>query len=275
MAPQPQRRDSLTPEYQALVEQYMPMARFEARKLARSVRDFFDYDILESEAYFGLVDAVCRYPSYCSDNKYDPKNLDYFQYFVTQRTRGHLYDFLRQQNHLTRTEYDRAKDIKAKLGEQKSFGAIAEELGVKESDVRKTMANVRDFPMSLNASKFSFGVGSARKSMNMTSRGKSYLGTEEPNQRWDEGAETADLEDLVSLNLLATDQHALSHLLMMKLLSAYDTMTQVQQTVIALRYFCGVGIKDAADMMGMSVVVATKIQTEALEIIVASVRNEK
>lgn len=273
MAPKPQRRDVLTAEYQKLVEQYIPMAKYEARKMARSMRDFFDYETLEAEALFGLVDAISRYPSYCDENGYDPKNLDYIQHFVTQRTRGHLFDFIRHENHLTRTEYDRAKEIKIKLAEGKKTEQIALELDCTTGDVRKTMANVREHPMSLNAGKNDFGVASVRRSSGLKKK-NSFASGEELNHNWDAGAEVATLEDIVSIKQLNNDDLILAQVMMTKLTAAFVSLNEVQKTVLTLRYFCNVGVRDVADMMEISSVLVNKIQAEALEAIVDSVSSE-
>lgn len=250
MAPPSQRRDTLSPEYQKLAEKYVPMAKFEARKLFRTVGNFFDYDTLEAESLFGLVDAVSRYPAYCVDSGYDPTNLDYFQYYVTKGTRGHLLDFLRQQNHLTRTEYDRAKEIKAKLDDQKSLDEIANELNLDTVEVRKTLANVRDFPLSLNLHKY------------------------DPVANSDSSEHTTSIESLVSLNQLASDEYVLAKVMMEKLTAAFDTLDQIQKTVLTLRYFCNVSVRDTGDMMEISSMLVNKIQADALEILISSVRSE-
>lgn len=71
---------------QQLVVDNMELARRMARKKSRSL-SHVSYDDLESAAYFGLVDAGC---------KYDPEQNDNFSAYASVRIAGAMRDYLRE-----------------------------------------------------------------------------------------------------------------------------------------------------------------------------------
>lgn len=227
------------------------MARYEARKLVKSMKDFFDYETLEAEAFFGLTDAVARWPAFCFENNYDPEDLSYFQYVVTTRTRGHLYDFIRQQNHLTRTEYERARDIKAKFSQNKTIEQAATELGLTAKDIRKTLAGVANHPFSIDSRPFFKNPLQAETKVH-----KSTL-----DQRLIEET-SRDPETIVEANRV-----------MKTLNNCFSELSDVHQTILVLRYYCNIGITDISDLLDQPTVVINKLHSEALQKITSSVEG--
>ena len=96
----------LTPEEKAqkqkdrdqLVEQYMPFATYIVRKVSKTVSASVDFDDLMGYAKVGLIEAAERF-----DSRY---KVD-FRTFAFYRIRGAIYDGLRTQGWLSRTQFSK------------------------------------------------------------------------------------------------------------------------------------------------------------------------
>lgn len=248
-------RDRLNAEYQALVEKFMPMARHEARKLMRTVKDFIDYDTLESEAFYALTDAAARYPGYCVENNYDVTNLDYFQYYVTQSVRGRLLDYMRKQTHLTRTEYDLAKQIKALVAAGNTYAQVAQSLEIKESTVRSVLVNVREFPLSIDLE--------VDKWKNSTRSSGSRIEDESPT-----------LVKMLSVGAEDPESKAIFDLWLGQFIAIVSKLPSVEQTILAMHYYSGYSMKDISSALGIPSTRVSTIHKEALVCIVNSFYEE-
>lgn len=88
------------PEYEALIEQYLPFATSIANKVSRALSSEVDYDDILCNARLGLLEAAKRF-----DNRF---NVD-FKTFAYYRIKGAVYDGLRKTGWIPRSLYSKIK----------------------------------------------------------------------------------------------------------------------------------------------------------------------
>lgn len=122
------------------IEQYMPLVKYVAGKLAVGMPSNVEYDDLVGFGQFGLLDAI---------NKYDPaKNVKFKTYAVT-RIRGSIIDELRAIDWVPRSVRQKTKEIEdaiynleSKLGRPASDFEIAQSLHISEEEYHKAVMKV-------------------------------------------------------------------------------------------------------------------------------------
>lgn len=85
----------------ALILEHVPLVRFLARRLHRTLPRSVDYEELLSEGMLGLIDAVDRY---------DPATGNQFSTYAKFRVRGAMLDWLRSSTWLSRADIQRSRD---------------------------------------------------------------------------------------------------------------------------------------------------------------------
>ena len=117
-----------------LIQQYMPVVRAVAARLAAELPNTVDPDDLISAGTFGLMDAIDRY---------DPALGTRFETYCSVRIRGAILDELRQLNWVPRMQCTRAAKVdvamaalRGELGRAPTPGEIAKKAGLKVRDVQ-------------------------------------------------------------------------------------------------------------------------------------------
>ena len=85
-----------------IIEEYIPMIRYIARKISSRLPSHIDYEDLVSNGVVGLADAI---------EKYDAKRNNKFKTYAEFRVRGSILDALRSQDWVPRSIRDKAKKI--------------------------------------------------------------------------------------------------------------------------------------------------------------------
>jgi RNA polymerase sigma factor for flagellar operon FliA len=132
-----------------LVEQYAPLVKYVAGKVAANLPNSVEYDDLVGYGVFGLFDAI---------EKFDPEKHVKFKTYAVTRIRGAMYDHLREMDWVPRSVRQKAKDLEqavmileAKLGRPASDSEIAVSMGLDEEGFSKLMGKIASTViMSLN-----------------------------------------------------------------------------------------------------------------------------
>ncbi|MEW6550403.1 MAG: sigma-70 family RNA polymerase sigma factor, partial [Spirochaetota bacterium] len=111
-----------------LVEQYAPLVKYVAGKVAANLPNSVEYDDLVGYGVFGLFDAI---------EKFDPDKHVKFKTYAVTRIRGAMYDHLREMDWVPRSVRQKAKELEhavmvleARLGRPASDGEIADSMGL-------------------------------------------------------------------------------------------------------------------------------------------------
>ncbi len=111
-----------------LIENYLPLVKLVASRLAISLPQYVDKDDLISNGFFGLLDAI---------EKYDPMRGIKFETYAVVRIRGSMLDAIRAQDWVPVSVRQKAKNyeqtlaqLENKLGRSASDEEMAEALGI-------------------------------------------------------------------------------------------------------------------------------------------------
>lgn len=96
------RTDTDTDTENALVEQYLPLVRSIAARLAMTLPDHVDQDDLNSAGLVGLLQAL---------RNYDPASGNTFETYARVRIRGAMLDELRRMDWVPRTIHEKSRKI--------------------------------------------------------------------------------------------------------------------------------------------------------------------
>jgi RNA polymerase sigma factor for flagellar operon FliA len=123
-----------------LVEQYAPLVKYVAGKVAVNLPSSVEYDDLVGYGVFGLFDAI---------EKFDPRKHVKFKTYAVTRIRGAMYDHLREMDWVPRSVRQKAKEIEqavmlleARLGRPASDLEIAESMSLPEEEFSKLMSKI-------------------------------------------------------------------------------------------------------------------------------------
>lgn len=144
-----ERENDLWQEYQStrdtrirdhLVEQYAPLVKYVAGKVAANLPSSVEYDDLVGYGVFGLFDAI---------EKFDPEKHVKFKTYAVTRIRGAMYDHLREMDWVPRSIRQKAKDVEqavmileSKLGRPASDVEIARSLNMTEAEFSHLMSKI-------------------------------------------------------------------------------------------------------------------------------------
>ncbi len=104
------------------VHKYLPLVKYAASKVAKSMPSTIDFEDLISNGYIGLLDAI---------DKYDPEKEVQFKTYATTRIQGAIFDELRRQDWIPRSQRQKAKELERAITEvefQKGRSATDEEI---------------------------------------------------------------------------------------------------------------------------------------------------
>jgi len=118
-----------------LVEQYLPLVRYNAERVHTKLPDEVDIDDLMSAGIFGLMDAI---------DGFDPNRGIKFETYCAPRIRGAILDELRSMDWVPRLVRSRSsqvdgarKSLEMELGRVPTEQEVAQKLGVDESEYDK------------------------------------------------------------------------------------------------------------------------------------------
>lgn len=123
-----------------LVEQYAPLVKYVAGKVAANLPSSVEYDDLVGYGVFGLFDAI---------DKFDPDKHVKFKTYAVTRIRGAMYDHLREMDWVPRSVRQKAKEIEqavmileARLGRPASDAEIASSMNLREDEFSHLMSKI-------------------------------------------------------------------------------------------------------------------------------------
>lgn len=123
-----------------LIEQYLPLVKYVAGKLAVGMPQNVEFDDLVSYGVIGLFDAI---------EKFDPNKHVKFKTYAVTRVRGAIFDQLRQLDWVPRSVRQKTREIEetvrrleAQLGRSATDQEIARELGVSEREFEKLILKI-------------------------------------------------------------------------------------------------------------------------------------
>lgn len=133
----------------ALIENYVPIVKHEARKVATALSNAVTAQELESAGTLGLIDSI--------DN-FDPGQGFKFVTFCTPRVRGAMFDELRSWDWMPRAtraklnKLERAiAELENRLGHSPDEAEIGEAMGLSPDDVRRLFTDKSRSLVSLDA----------------------------------------------------------------------------------------------------------------------------
>ena len=128
-------------ERQKLVEEYLPLIGFIAKKISVRLPANIDVEDLISSGVIGLMDAI---------DKYDPGRDNKFKTYAEFRIRGAILDELRAQDWVPRSVRDKSKmleragtTLESELGRPPTDAEISDHLGLTMSEFHKLVNKVR------------------------------------------------------------------------------------------------------------------------------------
>lgn len=110
--PGPNKGHVLTAAQQDLAAGYVALARGQAWGYLRR-SSLADIDAVLSAAMLGLCQALETWESYCERNSFDPSREDYRKAYLLKRINGSILDQARTDDHMTRSDRRKAKDLRA------------------------------------------------------------------------------------------------------------------------------------------------------------------
>ncbi len=123
-----------------LVEQYAPLVKYVAGKVAANLPSSVEYDDLVGYGVFGLFDAI---------DKFDTAKHVKFKTYAVTRIRGAMYDHLREMDWVPRSVRQKAKEIEqavmileARLGRPASDSEIAASMNLREAEFSHLMSKI-------------------------------------------------------------------------------------------------------------------------------------
>lgn len=123
-----------------LVEQYAPLVKYVAGKVAVGMPHNVEFDDLVGYGVFGLFDAI---------EKFDPEKHVKFKTYAVTRIRGAIFDELRSIDWVPRSVRQKSREIEeavhrleSSLGRTASDAEIAKDMGMTPKEFEKTMLKI-------------------------------------------------------------------------------------------------------------------------------------
>jgi len=196
----------MSPKLQALVLQYERLAKSVAWKVWKTAPTQLELEELVGIANFGLVAAAARWPEYCKDHDYNPEHVQYFQHFATTRIKGAIYDTLRADDWVTRKVRTNSRAL-MKAGQES--GASQAELAERTGLTRQ---EVTETLVAMTQAPVSLEV------------------------------QEVDFSDPE----LAVESQLVTQQILNVCVEAVQRLSNEQQQVLVLKYYCGMSLDDIA-----------------------------
>lgn len=226
----------LTPYQRKLVEENAALAQFLARRRWEMAPDKLEYEELVALAYQGLVSAALRFdPSREEIVPGDLENGKAFSGFARQRILGAILDWQkRDADHVPRSYRTDYKLLQRSGYPEtvKDYTALSHSTGLPTERIRLVVAAVERMPVSFD--QLSEGANSS---------GEEVLST------------ASDVEESV-----------ISRSIKDSLVESVSKMSELQQTVLAMRYYLGIDLQAIADNLETPVVAVREAHNSAIVI---------
>ena len=239
----------LTPEESKLAQDNIALAKFLygiwLKKLQKRADYGIDPDELLSQAYYGLIRAAMRYRAYGEENGYSEESISsgqYFGVFARKSIIGQMLDHLRKVDHvhtLVRSDYKNLLDKGLGLPEM-SLEEVAFKADLPVDRAKRVVQLIQSRPVSLEDT-----IGS---------EDEFTVGEQIPHEGTVEGT-------------------ALEAALRQSLVSAYDSLTDLQKFVIAGKYYGNQELPELAELSEVGLTAIRRAHTEALLVIHESLVN--
>lgn len=229
----------LTEEENELVESNVALAQFlfhqQWSRLRRKATYGIDPDDLLSQAYYGLIRAAMRYRAYGEEKGYSEESISsgrFFGVFARKSIIGQMLDHLRKLDHvhtLVRKDYKSVIDSGFENG--RSEEDIALETGLSVERVQKVVRMVQSRPVNL------------------------------------EDSLTGSPEQTVGEQISASggvESSALEASLREAWVSRWENLSEIQQVVIAQKYYIGLELPEIAEETKQPLAVIRAAHKEAL-----------
>lgn len=220
----------MTPDTEALVHEYLPLAKSLAQQVWRTAPHALELDELTAIAYLGLVGAARRWQPYCAQNRFDPGRLEFFKPFVVRRVRGALMDAIRQADWATRSLRTKAKAIQQANAQERGLSEqeVAERAGLSVEQVRATRRDMAHRPVSLEA------------------------------------------EELDPASIQNVESSAFTSTILTAVVAIIRALPTEQQVVVALHYHRGMQLQEIAKTMGITESRASQLHARSVTTIHAA-----
>ncbi len=223
----------MQPYLEQLIRDNISTADAVAVKVWKTAPYSLELDELKSVAYLGLVSSAARWETFCEANSYNPESTEYFSAYAIKRMNGAIYDHFRSTDWATRALRQKAKLI-AEAGEVDSEEELMEKTGLSQKQVRSTQTRMSNKPVPLE---------------------EAMAGEYEPKAEKPTSL-------IVDSNLLLTT-----------FVSTILKLSEDQQSVIILKYFEEIDLKEIARRLGMSDVKVSHLHTDAVLLIHEAMLN--
>lgn len=229
----------LTAEEKALVQDNVALAQFLFHQQWSRLRKKADYGIdpddLLSHAYYGLIRAAMRYRAYGEEKGYSEESIatgQYFGVFARKSIIGQMLDHLRKLDHvhsLVRKDYKTV--MESGFANGRTEEEIALETGLSVERVQKVVRMVQSRPVNLE---------------------DSLSGS--PEQTVGEQISAGG----------SVESSALEASLREAWVARWKSLTEIQQVVIAQKYYIGLELPEIAEETGQPIAVIRQAHKEAL-----------
>lgn len=217
-----------------LIEQYTPLVKYVAGRLAMNMPSNVEIDDLESYGIFGLLDAI---------EKYDETRNVKFETYASTRIRGAIIDGLRAVDWVPRSVRSKARRLEEQiqeltntLGRYPTDSEIAAALDVSEEHYFEMLDEV--------------------KSTSLLSLDEN-IGTEKSD-------DTITMVDLVADPNEDVDHQILHHESLEELAAAIDELSERERLVISLYYHDDLTLKEIGHILEVSESRISQIHTKAI-----------
>ncbi|HPT84291.1 MAG TPA: FliA/WhiG family RNA polymerase sigma factor [Limnochordia bacterium] len=217
-----------------LIEEYIPLVKYVAGRLAMNLPSSVDVGDLESFGFFGLLDAL---------EKYDAERNTKFETYATTRIRGAIIDGLRSLDWVPRSTRSKARLVESQIHE------LTNELGRTPTNEEVATA------LGLSLDEY-FGLLSELKGANLFSLDEAAAS--------EQAGENLKILDLVVDQELLPDQQLMEKESVEELAAAIAQLPEREQLVLALYYREDLTLKEIGHVLQVSESRVSQIHTKAL-----------
>jgi RNA polymerase sigma factor for flagellar operon FliA len=219
---------------QKLIQEYAPLVKFVAQKIAVRLPANIEIDDLMSAGVIGLMDAI---------DKYDPARDNKFKTYAEFRVRGAILDELRAQDWIPRSMREKAKGI------ERSFQKLEQKLGrsVSEEEVAKDLGmELEEFQAALQQCKSVSLLSLDEVGTFSNGDRKSLLAILEA------GRESNPMVQLAGIELRE------------QLAKAIEELPEKQRMVLSLYYYEDLNLKEIGDILEVTESRVSQLHTQAV-----------
>jgi RNA polymerase sigma factor for flagellar operon FliA len=217
-----------------LLEEYIPLVKYVAGRLAMNLPSSVDVGDLESFGFFGLLDAL---------EKYDAARNTKFETYATTRIRGAIIDGLRSLDWVPRSTRSKARLVESQIYE------LTNDLGRTPTNEEVAAA------LGLGLEEY-YGILSELKGANLFSLDEAAAS--------DQTADNLKILDLVVDQALLPDQQVVEQESVEELAAAIEELPEREQLVLALYYHEDLTLKEIGHVLQVSESRVSQIHTKAI-----------